>query len=172
MAWIVEWQQPDEYEYMVTLFARESDAYMQAAHDMMEDVMSWDLSDPDIEAVAHRINDYVLAGDYKSALREYNDDQGEAGGEGAQYWYVYERKENVGARTPGTIIFQDSDEDEEEDEEEEEAPETPYTASAPGATCRGPCGQKSEYAYADRKDGTYCCYSCKMMSQVFGGKVP
>lgn len=43
-----------------------------------------------------------------------------------------------------------------------------YKASSSGASCRR-CPTTSEYAYADRPDGTYLCYSCKGMLQVFGG---
>lgn len=173
MVWVVEWQQP-EYGYKVTVFATEADATSSACYDMMEEVRDWDLSDSDLEEVAKRINDYVLVGDYKQALREFNNNQGNSGSENAMYFFVYERQPIVGGKNPRTIIFQDTEEDEGEDEEEDEeedAPETPYTASIPGATCRGPCGHFSEYAYADRRDGTYCCYSCKMMSQVFGGNI-
>ena len=42
-----------------------------------------------------------------------------------------------------------------------------FTAKKAGATCRLPCGQVYEYAYADKEDGTFECKSCKMMHEVF-----
>ena len=42
-----------------------------------------------------------------------------------------------------------------------------FVASKAGATCRLPCGQVYEYAYADKEDGTFECRSCKMMHEVF-----
>jgi hypothetical protein len=173
MVWIVDWSQPEQFDHKITAWATEADALMQAAHDIMEEVSNWDLSDPDAEAVARKINDFVSVGDYRQALIAFNDDQSDQGTDTAMYFHVYERPELIGAQRPNTIIFMDKDEDdEEEDEEEEEAPETPYTATVPGATCRGPCGQRNDYAYADKRDGTYCCYQCKMMAQVFGGSIP
>lgn len=38
----------------------------------------------------------------------------------------------------------------------------PYRALYPGAKCRGPkCSYESEYAYADKPDGTFVCSQCK-----------
>lgn len=173
MTWIVDWSQPEQYDHNVTAFHDEHDAYRQACHDMMNEVVNWDLSDPEVEAVARRINDYVLVGDFKNALREFNDDQGETGSEFAQYWRVYELKELIGSRQPLTLTLPDPPDDEEEEEdEEEECPSTPWVAATPGATCRGPCKAYNNMAYADQRDGTYVCYQCKLMSQVFGGKIP
>jgi len=178
MVWIVEWQQPEVSDFKVTVFARESDAFMQVAHDIMEQVMDWDLSDSDIEAIARSINDYVSVGDYKNALSKFNDDQATLDTDQEQFFFVYERKENIGAQAPNLIIFSDVDEDEEDEEEDEDETIPPtarsgdFKTSVPGATCRGPCGNYNPDAYADMSDGTYCCYQCKLMSQVFGGKVP
>jgi len=36
-----------------------------------------------------------------------------------------------------------------------------YVATVSGATCRGPCGLHNEFAYANKPDGTYVCYSCR-----------
>ena len=174
MVWIVEWSQPEQYDHKVTTFVNEADALSSACFDMMQEVLNWDLSDSDVEDVAKRINSYLSVGDYRMALREFNDDQGEQGSEYAMYWHVYESKPIIGGKQPPTLIFADDEEEEEEEnDEEEDIPETPWVAATPGATCRGPsCGQFNEYAYADRRDGTYCCHSCKMMMQVFGGKDP
>jgi hypothetical protein len=175
MVWIVDWSQPEQFDHKITAWATEQDALTQAAHDIMEEVFNWDLSDPDTEEVAKRINACVSTGDYRGALREFNDDQSDQGTDMAMYFHVYERAELIGAQRPNTILFNDDEEEEEEsdDEEEETIPDTLWVASTPGATCRGPsCGTYNEYAYADKPDGTYCCHSCKMMMQVFGGKTP
>lgn len=192
MAWLVEWTQPGQSEYRVSVWASEADAYKGACSDMLAHINDdWDLADSDTEDQARNINDLVAVGSYGPALSEYSDCESERDYEYSQFWNVVERDEQTHPRAPMLLTFQshcsncgddcddgcslcddcaeESMEDEDEDDEEDDED---YVASVPGAKCRGPnCGNHSPDAYADRRDGTYVCYQCKLMSQVFGGTI-
>jgi hypothetical protein len=172
MTYIVECSCPDEYEYTVTLFVSEKDALSQACFDMMNVLTDHlNLSEEQDYEAAEEINGLIDSGDYRGALRVWNDAQTTI------YWHVYEKPCIIGAQKPNSILlgpFQ-SDEDEEDEKEVEAVPPTSpsaFMATTPGATCRGPCGNHNPDAYADRSDGTHVCYQCKYMSQVFGSKDP
>lgn len=171
MVWIVEWTQPGQSESNVTCWASEKEALMSACTEILDLIGSdWDLADSEVKDKAIEINDFVANGNYREALREYTD--WTANGcdyEYQQFWSVYDRTILSGPRQPCLLSFDDEEEEEEEEEEIEEEEE--YQASSPGATCRGPCGNYNEHAYANRRDGTHVCYQCKMMSQVFGKEI-
>jgi hypothetical protein len=175
MVWIVEWTQPGQNESHVTCYSTEDDALKSACNDMLESLPdAWDLDDADGKANARTLNDLVANGSYRAAINEYADFESENNNyEYGQYWSVYERKVNSFPGLPNLLALADPDQDEEEEEEEDdEEDEETYQASSPGATCRGPnCGYVSPDAYADKRDGTYVCYQCKMMSQVFGSTI-
>lgn len=183
--WTVEWSYPSENDSNISVWDSEDKARKQACSEIIDDVQNWDFSDPDMRACAKRINDCIIAGDYKSALLEYNDWQCNSDYESQQFFSVTSRAVQSNSSNPSPIIFSDDDDDDDccscdccgdddcggcEDEDDSDDDEN-YQASSPGAICRGPCGNRSDYAYADRRDGTHVCYQCKMMSQVFGGTV-
>ena len=172
--WTLEYQDPNDVSNNTnTVWDSERAAQKQVCHYIMNEGSNWDIEDPDMEAVARRINDAVACGDYKQALSEYNDNSY------GDHYYVNETdlQSMSDADEPDLITFSDPDEDEDSEEEDESdddeglMPYEPanYRATSPGATCRGPCKQVSPDAYADQVDGTYVCYSCKYMKQVFGG---
>lgn len=169
MVWIVEWS--FEGEINISCWSTKNEALSQAAFEIMDLInFDWDLSDPDIETIAREINGFCLNGDYESAVMTFNESQD--GLNSPTYYAVYERPILVGVKKPNLILFADPpDDDEEEEEEAPPTPRQPYQATTPGATCRGPCGNYNEHAYADMPNGTFCCYQCKMMSQIFGGSV-
>jgi hypothetical protein len=175
MVWIVEWHQPGQNEVNVTCWASEADALRIACHEMLESLPdNWDLDDSEGKANARTVNDLVANGDYRAALNEYSDFESESNNyEYSQYWNVYERQEGTHAKMPTLLLLDNPDpnEDEDDDDDEDEDEEN-YQASCPGATCRGPnCGYVSPDAYADKRDGTFVCYQCRMMSQVFGSTI-
>lgn len=177
MVWIVEWTQPNQGECNITAYASEKDALKAACTDLLDEVnTNWDMADEDILEVAKEINSHAGMRDYKSALLSYNEFQNDNSDyEYIQFWHVYERNliSSANIPEPALMVFADPDEEEEEDEEEDEEEEDEaYMATDPGATCRGPCGNFSPDAYADKQDGTFCCFQCKLMSQAFGGKSP
>lgn len=176
MVWIVEWTEPNQGEVSVSVWDSEKEARKSACHDILVEIGdAWDLDDEDIKQTAMDINGAVGSRDYKRAMQLFYDFQCDNSDyEYVQFWQVYERPLKTRADEPALLMFSDPDEEEEEDEEEEleDEEEEVYQATSPGATCRGPCGNFSPDAYADQRDGTFCCYQCKMMSQVFGSKAP
>jgi hypothetical protein len=176
MVWIVEWTMPNQGDSNVTVYNSEKDALKCACADIIQEIGdSWDLEDEDFLNVAKEVNGYIGVRDYKSALIAFNEFQSDNSDyEGIQFWNVSERHIVTNIREPALMVFADPDEEEEEDEDEEdeEYEDEAYMATDPGATCRGPCGNFSPDAYADKQDGTFHCFQCKLMSQAFGGKSP
>lgn len=181
--WTVEWSFPSNCDSGVTVWDSEDAANKQACTEILDDVQNWDFSDSDVKDCAKRINDYVANGDLKAAVREYNDWQAEQDYEYQQFFSITQRDIQTNPGTPSLILFDDDDDDccgcdccgnedcggdcEDDDCDDNE----PFVATHAGATCRGPCGLYSEFAYADCYEGTFVCYQCKMMSQVFGGSI-
>lgn len=129
----------------------------------------WDLGDPDVHDVAVKINDAVSSGDYTTAIRLYNDEEGNRNN--SYFITVYDQilHDYDDASEPEVFNYDDEDEDEDEEESDDEDDDSsPFVATSPGAVCRGPCKAHSSDAYADRRDGTYECYQCKFMKGIFG----
>lgn len=176
---VLTWSYPYDGEHNVTVWQSHDEAWKAAAGDMQEEISnSWDMSDVDQATEATHINDLVANGRYKEAVQYFNDCSVNCDNECAMYWHVEDKAINQKANDPSvflsdffTALNTDDDEDEDDDiiDAEYEEVEEPYQASTPGATCRGPsCGYHSPDAYADKRDGTFVCYQCKMMSKVFG----
>jgi len=174
MVWIVELDRPGQCEVDIFVWDTERNALYAAAADILDCVRDWDLSDYDAHERATDINNAVACGDYRNAIQLYNDWESEQNQEYSQYFSVYERDIQTSRITPTLMLIPDLDSEEEEDEEDDDCEEEnePFEAAHPGATCRGPCNNYNPDAYADKYDGTYCCYQCRMLSQVFGGKIP
>lgn len=179
MVWIIHWHCPHTGESDISVWASQQDALRQACNEVLVDVIgsAWDLSDPATLIAAKHINELVSKGSYEAALDEYHYEQDNAcsfsGDE--QYWDILERDENTHPKPPTLLTFangQDDDEDEEDERDITIREVAIFVATIPGATCRGPCKNHSPDAYADKADGTFVCYQCKLMSQAFGGKAP
>lgn len=182
MVWVIEWNYPSDGESNVTVWDSEKSAAKQACSEIQDRIEAeWDMSDYDMAQEACQINNYISAGQFLKAVKYWNNCSANCDSDYAMYWHVREEqtRDDSDATTPQVFdpsfftALADADEDDgdEEEEEEEDDEEEEYQASTPGATCRGPCGQSNEYAYANKRDGTYVCHSCRMMSQVFGGTI-
>lgn len=163
MVWIVEWTQPGQHASNVTLWPSEQEALASACSDIMADIKeNWDLGDGETNDMAVRISDECAAMNFREAISLYNDWESEGYNfEWMQQYSVYEREIHTTVppiqllKPLGTTTIP--------------APPSspPFVPTSEGATCRGPCKSYNEYASADSPDGTYCCYQCKMMGQVF-----
>ena len=180
--WVIEWSYPYDNEHNVTAWASQQDAQKQACSEILDRIQNeWNLGDQEYAQEAKTINDMVGKGDFKKAIRYWNDCSLNCDSDYAMYWHVRELDESdySGSVTlideslfTGLLDEEEGDGDEDfDDSSDSDDEEEEYQASTPGATCRGPCGQSNEYAYANKRDGTYVCHSCRMMSQVFGGTI-
>jgi hypothetical protein len=168
MVWIVEWTQPGQSSVKVTAFDTEEYALVATCASLMQRVRSdWDLTNSDYQARAYLISDACASLNWKEAIRLFNEWEGDGDYEYMHQYRVYSRTPvtqlpvvHLLRSLPATAI------------PAQPIVAVPWKASKPGATCRGPCKQVSTDAYADQPDGTFCCYQCKYMSQVFGKKVP
>lgn len=151
--WVVEWSYPYDNENNVTVWANKVDAQKQACKEINELINEWDMDDVHAASCAEDISDMVGRGQYAEAIRRFNDYQDEYNSDYAQYWFVSSKPVLSGdGSEPST-----------------NAP-VAYKATTSGATCRGPCGQHNEYAYADRPDGTHLCRQCSTFQHIFGVK--
>lgn len=163
--WILEVDDTSHGEVNRYHYATSGAAEKEAAYEIMERIsQKWEIYGDQREA-AEEINNAVAADDYKKAIRLFNLEE-----ENANHPFFIVVVETLlhtykDAQQPNLLEFED---DEEEEEEETPVSSGPYIASTPGATCRGPCKNHSTDAYADSRDGTYECYSCKLMKGVFG----
>lgn len=168
MVWIVEWTQPGQSSVKVTAFDSEDYALVATCASLMHRVSTdWDLGDIDCKTRAYAISDACATLNWQEAIRLFNDWEGDGDFEYMHHYRVYSRVPQTQVpvvhllrplpinAAPATPVAT-----------------TPWKATKPGATCRGPCKQVSTDAYADQPDGTFCCYQCKFMSQVFGKKAP
>ncbi len=179
MVWVIEWSYPYDSESNVTAWASEKDAQKQACSEILDRIQNeWNLGDQEYATEAKAINDMVGNGEFKRAIRYWNDCSLNCDSDYAMYWRVRELDEQDYSGNVTLIdeslftgLLDEEESEEEEDEEESSDEEEEYQASTPGATCRGPCAQHNEYAYANKRDGTHVCHSCRMMSQVFGGTI-
>jgi len=165
MVWIMEWTHHAQSAVKVTVFSYEVDALVFTCANLMKHVRNnWDLGDIDCKERAYAVSDACSVSDWKNAISLFNDWEIYGDPEFMRQYRVYERlpcevfpvvlllRELTSSTTPVTPAV--------------------WKATHPGATCRGPCKQVSVDAYADRSNGTYCCYQCKYMSQAFGGSIP
>jgi len=153
--WILEWSYPYDSENNVTVWTNKKDAQRQAL-DEISDLMTnnWDMDDEHAAACADDVEDMTRRGHLDEALRRFHDYQDEYNSDYAQYWHVYQRDVLTGDQSTSSSAT------------------TSYQASTHGATCRGPCGNFNDYAYADRADGTYVCRQCSTFQHIFGTKSP
>ena len=170
MAWIVEYEYPEDGEHSTQTFSTREDAYRYAlvqAEDRIQD--SWNLEPgEDDREKAIDFNDRINAGDYKQALYIYNDVESDR--DYGMFYYVSESiPQDFGTVPSGVDIPpEEEDDDDYDDDDADEEDDEPYLASDVGANCRGPCGNYYPDAYADRRDGTIECYQCRSLKSIFG----
>lgn len=165
--YIEEIDQVSDGEIVKTIFDREDIALAEAGSDILNLMRdNWDLSDDDLREHACEIQDFIRASSYRDAIAEYNYHEERRT---RDYPVFVAVRSEVVKQYAMQHSFIDFSEYEEEEEEEEDEPTSfaPFVATSPGATCRGPCGNPSNDAYADRSDGTFVCYQCKLFGGVF-----
>ncbi len=160
--WIVEWSYPNDVETEVSVWANEHDAYYHACEEIKSRIDGdWDMDDEDQQAAAEQFDNFFVPGGKNTilsmtkAIRVWDEYQSNFNDEYAQYWNV--SKKSVRRLDEG-------------DADTLPPPVMNYKASVAGATCRGPCGQFNDYAYADRSDGTHVCRQCSTFQHIFGVK--
>jgi hypothetical protein len=151
----------------ISLWSYKIDAEMSACREMLDNIqINWDLTNQVNLDQASIINDFIKVQDYSGAIHYWNALQARLTNTSIAMYSVYESiilqnpfgpipltlGNELPDTSPGVII-------------------TPQIKSTPGATCRGPCKNYSPDAYANKPDGTYVCYSCKLMSNAFGGTI-
>jgi hypothetical protein len=153
--WVLEWSYPYDGENNITLWASQVDAQKQALKEINDLISNdWDMDNEDAATCADEISSFMGQGRYGDAIKRFNDYQDEYNSDYCQYWHVrsypvLSSDEDVTAIKP-----------------------VPYKATTSGATCRGPCGQFNEYAYADKPDGTHMCRQCSTFHSIFGTTKP
>jgi hypothetical protein len=179
MPFVLTISQAQSGNYEVSLWSTMDEAYQEACSGIQEAISWWDVGSApeDIKDEARKINDFVKTGKYQEAVDYWNDMADNVDSNNPIFYNVEERL--VQSKPLPPTIFPDSyflGEDEEEKDEIVATTiasiEPPYQASQPGATCRGAsCSYYSPDAYADKRDGTFVCYQCKLLAKAFGGKV-
>lgn len=170
--WICEWSQPGQCDMNVTVWGNRDSALVAACADMMADIIdNWDRSDSETNLMALAISDECASCNWDLALAMYNDWESDGDPEFAEHYRVYERPTNT-TLPPVRLLRDLASKPIASTSNVVNATPVPFKAIKPGATCRGPCKQVSTDAYADRSDGTFCCYQCKYMSQAFGRPIP
>jgi hypothetical protein len=151
--WVKQWDCPNDSEHNITLWFSEVDA-LRSTCDEIEDYITnnWDMDDEDQESYASDITGFVVRKQYRDAIERWNDYQNNYNDEYGQWWSV-SRKEILGG--------------DESNLAETQRPMA-FKASHSGATCRGPCKQFNDYAYADQPDGTHLCRQCSTFQHIFG----
>lgn len=150
--WVVEWSCPSDGETETTIWDNETDALKAACKEIGDHIQStfdFDLSSD--ESCAEDFNDMVQRGQFKDAMRRFNDHQDDYNSDYAHYWFVQKKTVLTGSGAH-TISGRTAS----------------NFASNNGATCRGPCKQHNPYANADRSDGTYVCRQCSTFKSIFG----
>ena len=159
--WIMHWEKASESDSVISVWESEMGA-LKDATDRIQHAISkyWDLSeDTEIEVaegIERAVNRGTITG-MRTAITSWNDYQTNSNQDEAEYYNVVKRDVQV----LGLIVKSSSG-------PAKTTSGTGYRASTPGATCRGPCGNSNEYAYADKPDGTYVCHQCGTFQSIFG----
>ena len=151
--WIKEWNYIADGETNHTVWATEL-AALKSACDEIEDSITnnWDMDDETQAQYSENITQLLAQAKWREVVEAWNDYQGNFNDEYAEYWSIMRKEVLTG------------------DDEEivTSAPVMAFKASISGATCRGPCGQYNDYAYADKSDGTHLCRQCSTFKHIFG----
>lgn len=150
--WAMVWEYPNESENNFTLWSNELDALEKACSEIEDKITDqWDMDDETQSEYAGEIARFHEQGKRREAMEKWNDYQSNYNDDYAEYYSVL--KKTVLSDT-GDVVSP--------------TPGAQYKATTSGATCRGPCKQFNDYAYADRPDGTHMCYQCSTFNHVFG----
>lgn len=160
--WLLEWDYPYDVEHNTTVWADEQSALKQACAEIKKKIDSdWDMDDSDMEDHAQQFDGFMASGKYRDAMLVWNSYQDNFNDDEGQWYFVRELPVlghtdiDAGCSPPtqrsGTVAFK---------------------ATTAGATCRGPCKQWNEYAYADQPDGTHMCRQCSTFGHIFGTNKP
>jgi hypothetical protein len=148
--WIVRWEHPDDMEVNITLWTSEQDALKQALSEIQNEIdNNWDMDDTYQSQYADEIKRLSGLGKLRQAMVAWNDYQDNHNDEYGE-WYSVSKQE---------VLSMD-------DEVVTSALPVAFKPSTTGATCRGPCKQYNEYAYADRRDGTHLCRQCSTFQHI------
>lgn len=149
--WVLEWSYPSDGENGTTIWVSQVDAQKQALKEISDMINDWDLEDNEAAACADDINDMTSRGQLREAIKRFNDYQDDHNPDYAQYYFVSKKEVLSFGKSPKS-----------------NGSGVAFKATSSGATCRGPCGQHNEYAYADQSDGTHVCYQCSTFQHIFG----
>lgn len=153
--WILECNDTNDSEVSISVWSSEKDALVECLSIIKGKIdREWDMDDPNMLTYAEEIDLLQDAGKFSDAVQKWNDFQDDSNSDYGQYYQVYSRTVH-GLESVGNVVGG--------------APTAPYRASTPGATCRGHCKEYNEYAYADKRDGTYVCRQCSTFQHIFGG---
>lgn len=170
--WVVEWHKPVDNDINTTVWDIEAHALISACADILDSINNdWSLDDDEVRERAEAINDQIhsaystgVNAKYMEAIHLYNEWQSDVDYDYQGFFSVYKRQVQNTPASLNYTVFPDPDQDDEDEEEEcdEEEEEESFLATVVGTTCRGSCSNYNPDAYADKPDGTYCCYSCRM----------
>jgi len=169
MVWILEWSYPYDSDSYVTVFDSEENALKQACADIVDHINETldVIGDQEHNLLATDIQTYLDNNEYAKAVRYWNSSDVNCDDDRSQYWNVYERNvktvSDLGSIGKIHLPKQDIDSD---DEPVKNIKNNIFVATECGARCRC-CNNYNEYTYADNVDGTYECYSCRSMRNIF-----
>lgn len=170
MVWILEWSYPYDSDSYIDIFDSEENALKQACADIVDHINETldVIGDQEHNLLATDIQTYLDNNEYAKAVRYWNSSEVNCDNDHSQYWNVYEREVKTISDlvTIGSIHLPDQDIDYEDEDSKTTAKENIFIATECGAKCRC-CINYNEYAYADKSDGTYECYSCRSMRNIF-----
>jgi hypothetical protein len=183
--WILECDIPNECEKTISIWDSEDHARQQACADIQDEISNaW--MPPSCSAaqldLAKEINEHIAAGRWEKAMNSWNHSSLNDNSDNPIYWGVRTRPIRTTPCDPLVRAASSFDPDDSESEKagcdhedccgcdhidcEGKGKTKAFVATKPGASCRR-CPHVSEYAFADRADGTFICRSCKMMMDVF-----
>jgi hypothetical protein len=179
--WILECKIPGEGDTYVTVWESPDAAYKQACAEIQQIIKDeWKLPSTAVSKTeaAEAINQLVADAHYLKAVEYWNNCDLNSDTEGAVFYYSNRRrvKEYLAADEPhvfsadtfgNTVIAMASPDKKDCGDCANCDCDKPYQATVPGATCRK-CDKVSPDAYADKADGTFKCWQCKMLGDVFG----
>lgn len=168
--WMLEYNDPANKETFVTAWETEESANKSACYQIQSYISNfWNFPNCNAQQmqVAKTINDFIKQHQYKNALLVWNTCQYNKTDKSAVFWHVFldELHDMADAETP--LVRNDS---EFKFVSSVVAPTNvvpaQYKATVPGASCRN-CHNISQYAYANKPDGTYLCRSCSIFKDIF-----
>lgn len=158
--WALQWDYPYDMVNNITVWSDETSALQQACTEIKQKIDGdWDMDEEFMKEAAKLFDEQVQIGtidSLRSALLVWNEFQNNHNDENGE-WYsvskypVHDSSDIQGSCRPPII-------------------KGGFKALTAGATCRGPCKEWNEYAYADQPDGTHVCHQCSTFQHIFGTK--